>query len=39
MFLMIGQSKWPIAKEKTHQNTHSHLINMDLQKEMIIEGV
>jgi hypothetical protein len=31
-------TKWPIAKKESHQNMHPQLIDMDLQKGMVIKG-
>jgi hypothetical protein len=32
-------TKWPITKNKTHQNMHPQLINMDLQEGMVTKGI
>jgi hypothetical protein len=32
-------AKWPIAKKKTYQNIHPQLINMALQKGMVIKSI
>jgi hypothetical protein len=39
MFLVIGQPNGPLQKKRSHQNMHSQLINMDLQKGMFIKGI
>jgi hypothetical protein len=38
MFLMIGQPNSPV-QNKSHKIMHSQLINMDLQKGMVIKGI
>jgi hypothetical protein len=37
-YFVLGQSNGPLQK-KTHQNMHPQLINMDLQKGMVVKNV